>query len=274
LAFTDLRATNLGNAQLQGAHGQDVNLQGADLESAELQGASFQNAKLDGALLLGAQLQGADLTGSGMNQTELSDAQVWRTKASSCNDARMTSLQSDPIIEIKRARTGTDERIKATRDEIGRFIERSVAGIPSGSAKDRAIQRMRAALPADPTEQDTAKTAQLWSSCEAAAKERSPQKSDDELVRILADLVCNASDTHRTIARNVVKAWVSPFSGHTFSPRARSQLARALLGQSQDCAATQDMDRPTLGRLQGAIVLGGADDAPTSTDDPGTNSAR
>lgn len=71
LANTDLRDTDLSNAQLGGA-----SLRGSNLSGAHLEGANLSGADLSGAHLIGANLSDADLSGANLIHTDLGDANL------------------------------------------------------------------------------------------------------------------------------------------------------------------------------------------------------
>jgi hypothetical protein len=71
LANTDLRDTDLSNAQLGGA-----TLRGSNLSGAHLIGANLSGVDLSGAHLIGANLSGADLSGANLIHTDLGDANL------------------------------------------------------------------------------------------------------------------------------------------------------------------------------------------------------
>jgi len=61
LRYSNLRYSNLRNADLQGADLRNADLRNADLQGSYLQDANLQDANLQGVYLLNANLQGADL---------------------------------------------------------------------------------------------------------------------------------------------------------------------------------------------------------------------
>lgn len=71
LANTDLRGTDLSNAQLG-----DASLRGSNLCGAHLDGANLSGADLSGAHLIGANLSDADLSGANLVHTDLSNANL------------------------------------------------------------------------------------------------------------------------------------------------------------------------------------------------------
>ncbi len=264
LMFADLQGANLNFTWLQGSSLDATNLQGASLDGAYLQGASLQQAQLQGASLLGAQLQGANLDRSSMTYAYLSGAYLWRTNSATCWDARVYRHKPDPIIEF-RVFPGPDKisSIQATPEEIEKFIERLVTDIPDTRVgnfpsyptthiKDWTRQQMRAGLIADPTNDNTADLAKVWSDCEELAKKITKQEFDSELASFLRNLVCDARDSLKAIASGIIHNWIE------FSNQDRifkALLARGLLGEDgKACAATKDFDDRIKEKLRKAIA--------------------
>jgi uncharacterized protein YjbI with pentapeptide repeats len=258
LERANLQGAFLDRAQLQGAYLLEVRLQGASLREAQLQGAYLGGAQLQGASLQEAQLQGADLDQSAMAHADLADALVWRAKNAACGSARVSGHRPNAMI--------ADEPVPSTQDELASLIERWVAGIPETGrppalwrakgipdphVKEEARERMRAALIVDPSKDDTAEIAKVWSDCEEASKKKSRGELDAERALFLSNLVCNAQDSRKAIANGVVRNWLPDDQDQ---PLLAAQLARGLLGLNGDCAATKDLDEPTKERLHAIIA--------------------
>jgi hypothetical protein len=85
------------------------------------------------------------------------------------------------------SKLGGLEWVPATSENIDKFIEISVAGIPDPTVKVEAINRMRAGLFPDPAKDDTAAIEEVWRKCEHA----SHPDFEKEHAAFLRDLVCN-----------------------------------------------------------------------------------
>jgi uncharacterized protein YjbI with pentapeptide repeats len=244
---------------LQGAELNRAQLQGASLKSAQLQGATLNSANLQGADLDDAQLQGANLSYAILDDSVLSNVWTWRARNAACTKARVINHNPSNIVKGEPARMGFGPRggIAATQNEIDNFIRNSVAKISDASEKDEVAARMREGLDVDPSKDDTADIAKVWSDCETIAT-KTPQASfDDERAEFLRNLVCYATEDRSAIAAGIIRNWVfdpigNPLAGPVEQHSALSiQLARGLLGQDgRDCAATQDLDEETRNRLR------------------------
>jgi uncharacterized protein YjbI with pentapeptide repeats len=133
LKYASLQGVSLNGTGLQGASLQNAMLQGASLHNTRLQGASLDEAQLQGAHLFRAQVQGANFNNTSMSHTLFEAVYVWRARNANCRESRVHNPKSDPMVEVN-PRYG---RLRATSDEIVKFIERSVADIPEVVGKKK-----------------------------------------------------------------------------------------------------------------------------------------
>jgi uncharacterized protein YjbI with pentapeptide repeats len=267
LSMAMLQGANLSSANLQGAtfnywaqfHG--AQLQGADLGYANLQGTDLDNAQLQGANMGDAELQGASLNNTNLDYAWLNGVETWRAKYAACSTARVMYHDPETIIPA----VGPDFKpIPATPDTITKFIEHTVADIPSTvprRTREDILAQMRKQLVLDPQNDDTAVIDKVWDDCQINTNKISQDKFDDEQARSLINLVCAAEANGGAIAEGIVRTWISknitaniqrdPDSQRMFTVK----LARGLLGQDgSECAAIKDFDKATIGELRAAAA--------------------
>jgi uncharacterized protein YjbI with pentapeptide repeats len=248
-----LQAASLRGAQLQGSHVVATRLDGATLAGSRLQGASLAGSRLQGASLGGAQLQGVSLVATQLQGASLVGVYVWRAKDAECKEARVGYPNSEAIIDIISTPRRPDEKIRATPDEIAKFIERAVVDIPDEKQKERVRALMRSGLVDDPAKDDTAIEA-VWKECKNESAKHSLQSFEETRRQLLRDLVCNDQENGKAIARGVIRNWISDNS-----PDARafsSRLAPGLLGEDgRECV---ELDQSSKDRLRWFVPLSGA----------------
>jgi hypothetical protein len=239
---------------LRGARLDNAELQGAFLGGAQLQGASIRDAQLQGASLVSARLQGAAFDEAKLTYAKISDAFVWRAKNAACQDSWVSNHRPDPVI------FGLGNLVPASPDEIAKFIEESVAGIPSESRKKAARERMRAGLVVDPSKDDRTATEVAWHECELATSKHSSAEFDREHAEFLRDLICDDSQHGETVAKGIVAIWISSSNDRReFS----TALASGLLSRhGRNCAAMKDLDADTMKRLREAATWAAPADNP------------
>jgi uncharacterized protein YjbI with pentapeptide repeats len=254
LDSVQLQGASLINAGLQGARIYKSRLDGASLNNAQAQGAYFDDVQFQGASLVSTQLQGASFHApdfqwfSRMAHADLSKTYVWRTKGAECRGARVSEHKSDDIIEIRPA----FRPVRATPEDIGRFIERSTAGIPDAPDKTFARNQMRAGLTINPIIDDTTEIAEFWRSCESSSMNTTPDRFKAELVLFLRDLACKARDDNKAIADGIIRNWIpESLPDPDFSGR----LAQGLLGESGNCAASKYLDELTTEYLRHIVAM-------------------
>jgi uncharacterized protein YjbI with pentapeptide repeats len=240
-----LQGANLNSALLRGARLDNADLRGAFLGGAQLQGASIRDAQLQGASLASAWLQGAAFDEAKLTYAKISNAFVWRAKNAACQDSWVSNHRPDPVI------FGVVNPVPASPDEIAKFIEASVAGIPSESRKKAARKRMRAGL-VDPSKDDLTATEVVWHKCELATSEHASAEFDHKHAEFLRDLICDDSQHGETVAKGIVAIWISSSDDRReFS----TALAVGLLGlRGRNCAAMKYFDADTMKRLREAFT--------------------
>jgi uncharacterized protein YjbI with pentapeptide repeats len=240
---TNLQGAFIDGTQLQGALLQNARLQGASLNKAQLQGALLDGAQLQGASLESAYLQGALLDRANMDYSVVSGAWIWQASMAACKKARTLKPTYDAVV----GSTSVEGKVvsyPATTQDIAKFIEYSVAGIPDPITRKRITERMLNRL--DSAKIDTA-VIDLWRDCENITSGVSQAAFDDGHVALLRKLVCNATFAHASLAYGVARNWIFSHQRPEFSTR----LARGLLGEDGDnCAATAYFDDWTKGRLR------------------------
>jgi uncharacterized protein YjbI with pentapeptide repeats len=247
LDLANLQGASLDRAQLQGASFLAADLQGASLDHAQLQGASLHHTRFQGASLVGALLQGTDFDQSTMTYARFSGVYVWRAKNANCQESRVSGHNPDASVSVLEILGGADEPVQAAPDEIAKFIERSVAGIPDASKKEEARKRMRASLVVDPAQDDTSAIEEIWSQCEKAHAKLSQKEFDQKLADFLRKLVCENTREAKAVAKGIIRNWFSNLSDR---PDFKPQLASGLLGQDgKDCAGAKDLDQRDKDRL-------------------------
>src|SRR5229473_4305365 len=229
LAKAELQGTSLFDAQLQGAHLGSAELQGAFLEGANLQGAYLYRAALQGAYLYRAALQGANFTRSALEHAQLLQVSVWRAKNADCQGARVAVIDQERL-----------------RSDIVDFIDSSLEDVPD-IQKNRAIKNMRAGLVGDPAKDDTAQIARAWDLCAQASKLLNATAVENQLTRVLRQVVCEATENREAIAAGIIAHWVfGPSPVNWISTR----LAGALLGEDGNDCAVKYINEVTKERLR------------------------
>jgi uncharacterized protein YjbI with pentapeptide repeats len=257
LVGAHLEGASLVGAHLQGASLSAAQLQGASLAFAQLQGADLDYAQLQGASLVGAHLQGANLDGSFLDYALFPSVYVWRAKHARCQESRVSGHKPDAVVAIISVPGRDDESVKATPDEIAKFIERSVAEIPDRESKERARARMRAGLSIGRANDDTAAIEEVWSRCETASEEPSREefdrKFDQNHTDYLRKLVCEAAGNGKAIANGIIRNWILSTANR---PDFSARLARGLLGEDgKECAASKDLEPGDIARLRSFVPV-------------------
>ncbi|MGZ8533829.1 MAG: pentapeptide repeat-containing protein [Candidatus Binatia bacterium] len=259
--YSDLRAVDFGRASLRGASFWSAKLQGASFWGAQLQGASLDGADLSTASLEQVGLQGADFNNSAMEGAKLSAVYVWRSNTARCQNARVSGQLSDALLPIIKhddsfelVRLVVRGTVPATSDNIAKFIEDSVSGIPDPEVKKTAVNRMRSGLIVDPAKDDTTSIEDTWRSCEGMSHNVSQADFDKKTATFLRALFCDAEQHYlkgsaNAIAKGIIRNWISDKEDRRdFS----AQLARGLLSES--CAATEHLDDGDKKRLRAAAL--------------------
>jgi hypothetical protein len=239
-------------AQLQGASLDYAELQGASLLGTSLQGASLTDAQLQGASLVEAELQGADFSNAILDHANLDRVWTWRSRNAACTKARVMRHRPYNVIDSRDIFASLTKK-KSTSEEIGTFVERSVAEIPDIRNKESVASEMRERLLVKPAKDDTELIAKVWSNCEAATSSTPQAQYDEEHAMLLRNLVCDATQNRASIAQGIVDNWIRESNARRgFSV----QLARGLLGQDgKGCAATEDFDEATKRKLRAAAAM-------------------
>ena len=230
-----LQGASLDKAKLQGTSLFDAQLQGAHLGSAELQGAFLEGANLQGAYLYRAALQGANFTRSALEHAQLLQVSVWRAKNADCQGARVAVIDQERL-----------------RSDIVDFIDSSLEDVPD-IQKNRAIKNMRAGLVGDPAKDDTAQIARAWDLCAQASKLLNATAVENQLTRVLRQVVCEATENREAIAAGIIAHWVfGPSPVNWISTR----LAGALLGEDGNDCAVKYINEVTKERLRSFLPAG------------------
>ena len=252
-----LQGADLTGAQFQGADLRDASLQGASLRFAQLQGADLTGAELQGADLTAAQLQGADLSNSELRLAWISDAYLWRAWHANCSDARVSAPKVDavllPIVSsispdlfFDPSNSSKALPIPATREAIEKFIEDTVVNI-SNPRKSEVRKRLHEGLDDTVQKDDSAAIETTWRDCAAKSEKIARSEYLQRHADFLRDLVCDATTGRKEIAAGIIRNWISNDSNR----RDRSsRLARGLLGDGKECAATKDLTEQTKERLR------------------------
>jgi uncharacterized protein YjbI with pentapeptide repeats len=255
LLSAQLSGASLINANLRGAYAANANFQGAILNGAQIQGAGFYQAQLQGASVIGGHLQGSELSKAALSETDLSAAYVWRAKNATCQNSRVSGVVADAIVEFRKDDSRNDQPVQATSTEITNFIERSIAGIPSGRMRNDASSRMYAGLTRDPQQDDTDKIKRIWDTCNRTSPRKSPSVFDQKRALFLRHLICDETDDRKAkaIANGMLRTWATNFDLEITSkvPQFSIQLARDLLDQGdRKCAAAKYLDEAAKERLR------------------------
>jgi hypothetical protein len=170
-----------------------------------------------------------------LEHAQLLQVSVWRAKNADCQGARVAVIDQERL-----------------RSDIVDFIDSSLEDVPD-IQKNRAIKNMRAGLVGDPAKDDTAQIARAWDLCAQASKLLNATAVENQLTRVLRQVVCEATENREAIAAGIIAHWVfGPSPVNWISTR----LAGALLGEDGNDCAVKYINEVTKERLRSFLPAG------------------
>jgi uncharacterized protein YjbI with pentapeptide repeats len=222
LDFAQLQGASLIGARLQGASLEYALLEGASLESAQLQGASLDFSQLQGSMLTFAQLQGASLGFGTFEGASLQSAQLQGASLESAASLEATDLGRTSLWRTNRPRGPPDGsairlpnddntwqpiwrdkhgQIRPWDEEAYHAVRSTIAALPSGSLRDKALERIKSldcsrsdeALPScNPSAAPPPQAAEWRRALESASVDETSYAR--ALAKTLKELVCSGGD--------------------------------------------------------------------------------
>ena len=151
-SFTGARmiGASFDQAIMHGASFYGGQLQWASFYRTELQGAQFKSPQVAGATFVETQMQGIQVEGgSGFRNAILYQPFLWHAGRSGCNLSHVANANFDDIIQVQYESRSGPVRVKATEQEVGSFIDRSLEDVPEGAVDANfSRDKLRAALDA------------------------------------------------------------------------------------------------------------------------------
>jgi uncharacterized protein YjbI with pentapeptide repeats len=249
---TKLQGARLNEASLQGADLYGVDLAGATLHRAALQGATIRSARLTAAIFEEAQLQGARFE-SPLRYTVIARSFLWQARHHGCRDAWVIDPRLDEVIEVTYART-LELTVKPTAEEIAKFIERKLEGLPPDFKPEDAGKLragLQSSLSADPGKPRSGSSPQTWLDCAKEAAKLSGDEDHQQAAVDLGALACPDGPGSPHLARAIYAHWIG---NERLNESGRKLLAVTLLGSKESpCPGAAGLDGDTRDALRALV---------------------
>jgi uncharacterized protein YjbI with pentapeptide repeats/succinate dehydrogenase hydrophobic anchor subunit len=243
LSFAVMTAADLSDAHLEGANLTKASLQGANLRGAILVGADLTDANLEGADLSRAHLQGSQFDRSAVSLANFSNAFIWRTRITRCDDAYVPQTRDTAMLPMMLGDAELPTPTDVTPQVLDQYIFQTSKGM-TDAAKTTVESILRNRLSTeDSVESRTAQ--RLWSDCSSAPRSR--KQYDSDLGAYLVGVACRAGDDQKYVAHGIYELWVD-FDDlrSTFG----KVLSRGLLGLDKPCPGSAELGEKEKMRLR------------------------